>query len=53
MNVILDKMESGVDRYQIVAHKGEQCDCGYSQVATPIRNKWNSAWRIVRTHKSK
>jgi hypothetical protein len=53
MNVILEKMESGVDRYEIVTHKGSNCDCGFSESRIPIRSKWNTAWKIVRTHKSK
>jgi hypothetical protein len=53
MNVILDKMESGVDRYQIVSHNGEKCDCGFSESRIPIRSKWNTAWKVVRVHKAK
>ena len=50
------KMESGADRYEIVSHKGENCDCGVTRNAMPIRKngKWSHTdWNVTFIHKSR
>lgn len=53
----IDKMESGADRYEIVVHKGSECDCGYTKVTVPngrtTRGYAQYNWKVIRTHKSK
>jgi len=49
------KMESGADRYEIVSHKGEKCDCGYTKNSSPIQkgNRWTNDWNVTFIHKSR
>ena len=52
---IVNKMESGADRYEIVSHKGEQCDCGYTERSVPMQKngRWTNDWSVTLIHKSR
>ena len=51
------EMESGCDRYEIVTHKGDKCDCGYttSRITNgkTVRGYAQYNWKVVRIHKSR
>jgi len=52
----IHKMESGSDRYEIVTHQGDKCDCGYTRHSYPIqkRGRWSHTdWQVTYTHKSR
>jgi hypothetical protein len=53
----IDKMESGCDRYEIVTHKGDKCDCGFttSRITNgkTVRGYAQYNWKVVRIHKSR
>jgi len=52
---IVNKMESGADRYEILSHKGEQCDCGYTERSVPMQKngRWTNDWSVTLIHKSR
>ena len=51
------KMESGADRYEIVTHKGKDCDCGVTRHSYPMQKKngkWSHTdWNVTFIHKSR
>ena len=51
MRFLTQIMEDGADRYEIISHKGEECDCGYTTVSKPI-SKWGNDWNVLIVHKS-
>jgi hypothetical protein len=51
MRFLTQIMEDGADRLEILSHKGEECDCGYTTVAKPI-SKWDNTWNVLLVHKS-
>ena len=57
MRMVSDKMEKGSDPYEIVVHKGENCDCGFRTVTVPngrtVRGYAQYNWKVTRIHNPK
>lgn len=52
----IDKMEMGADPYEIVVHKSDKCDCGFTKTSIPVKTRSGYAnynWKVVRIHKSR
>jgi hypothetical protein len=53
----IDKMENGADRFEVITHKGAECDCGYTTSTVTngkaVRGYAQYNWKVTRIHKSR